>query len=430
VKILIAFSILLTLANAQSSPDAKQRDTKERARAARELEKEGENGAAKLMPYVTDTDLSVRLEAVKALDNIGGPKTVDPLLRAAQDNDPEVQIRATDGLVNAYLPGYIKSGISGSLQRAGNAVRAKFSDTNDQIIDAYVEVRPDVIAALGRLATGGASLESRANACRALGILRGREAVDSLVEALHSKDDQVMYEALIALQKIRDTSAGPRMTFLLRDLNPRIQITAIETAGLLRAREAAPDARDAFEHSKDVKIRRAAISSLAMIADPADRMLFLQNLSNSDDAYRAAAAEGLGRIKNPGDAVAVEKAFMNERKMNPRLSMAFATVALGNKDMGEFSALRYLINTLNSKAYKGVAVALLTELGREESIRQAIYPALASATKDEKIQLGVVLARSGGPDSIPYLERLQMDSDPEVAQESIRNLRALRARLP
>ncbi|HYK62483.1 MAG TPA: HEAT repeat domain-containing protein [Bryobacteraceae bacterium] len=430
MKFLILFPAVLILAQAQNQPDAKQRDTKERARAARDLAKEGENGAAKLMPYVTDADLSVRLEAVKALDEIGGPKTIDPLLRAAMDNDPEIQIRATDGLVNSYLPGYIKSGISGTIQRAGNAVRAKFSDTNDQIIDAFVEVRPDVIAALGRLATGGASLESRANACRALGILRGRGAIDSLTEALHSKDDQVMYEALIALQKIRDAAAGPRMTFLLRDLNPKIQITAIETAGLLRTREAAPDIRDPFEHSRDPKIRRTAISSLAMIADPSDHTLFLQNLSNSDDTFRAAAAEGLGRLKNPADAPAVEKAFMNERKMNARLSMAFAVASLGNKDMGEFGALRYLTNTLNSKSYKGVAVALLTELARDQNVRQAVYPVLAGATKDEKIQLGVVLANSGDQDSVPYLQKLQMDPDPEVAQESIRSLRVLRARLP
>jgi len=220
------------------------------------------------------------------------------------------------------------------------------------------------------------------------------------------------------------------MTFLLRDLNPKIQITAIETAGLLRTREAAPDIRNPFEHARDPKIRRTAISSLAMIADPSDHALFIQNLSNSDDAFRAAAAEGLGRLKNSADAPAVEKAFMNERKMNARLSMAFAVAALGNKDMGEFGALRYLINTLNSKSYKDVAVALLTELARDQNVRQAIYPVLAGATKDEKIQLGIVLANSGEQDSIPYLQKLQMDPDPEVAQESIRNLRVLRARLP
>src|ERR1700704_4120667 len=115
---------------------------------------------------------------------------------------PEIQIRATDGMVNVYLPGFIKTGLSGTLSRAGASVRGKFTDTNDQAIDPFVQVRPDVIAALGRLARGGASLESRANAARAIGVLRGRAAIPDLVEALRSKDDKLMYESLVALQKI------------------------------------------------------------------------------------------------------------------------------------------------------------------------------------------------------------------------------------
>ena len=55
-------------------------------------------------------------------------------------------------------------------------------------------------------------MDARANAARALGILRGRKAVPDLVEALHSKNTDVIYESLVALQKIRDESAGPRVT--------------------------------------------------------------------------------------------------------------------------------------------------------------------------------------------------------------------------
>lgn len=138
----------------------------------------------------------------------------------------------------------------------------------------------------------------------------------------------------------------------------------------------------------------------------------------------------MARLKNPADLPTLDKAFNAERKLSPRLSIAFALVSLGKLDMGEFSPLRYLVNTLNQRAYQGVAIAFLTELARDLPVRQAIYPALPSATKDEKIQLGIVMSRSGDKDSLPYLEALQMDPDQEVAQESIRSLRALRARLP
>jgi len=407
-----------------------QGDTRQRARAAHDLAKSGEQGIPKLAPYVTDTDLSVRIEAVKALDDIGGPKTVDLLVQASRDADPEIQIRSTDGLVNVYLPGFIKTGISGSLQRVGNSVKAKFTDTNDQIIDAYVEVRPEVIEALGRLAVSGASLESRANACRALGILRGRAAIPQLAEALHSKDNQAMYEALVALQKIRDPAAATRVTFLVHDLDERVQVTAIQTAGLLLDHEAAPDLRDVLGRTKSPKVRHAATSSLAMLADPEDHASFLRDLADEkDDAIRAAGAEGLARLKNPADRPALEKAFGADHKISPRLSEAFAVVALGNLDTSEFSSLRYLVNTLNQKSYQGVALPFLVELAREQTVRQALYPLLTGATKDEKIQLGTVLARSGDKDSAAYLETLSMDPDTEVAQNSIRNLRTLRTRL-
>jgi hypothetical protein len=79
---------------------------------------------------------------------IGTQRSLDALIEATGDSDPEMQIRATDGLVNFYLPGYVKTGLGASLQRVGRGIKAKFTDTNDKIIDVYVSVRPEVIAAL------------------------------------------------------------------------------------------------------------------------------------------------------------------------------------------------------------------------------------------------------------------------------------------
>lgn len=423
MKLTIIFAIAASLVFAQQ-------DTKQRAKTARELGKQGEDAIPKLLPYVSDVDISVRIEAVKALNEIGGPKTVDPLVKLCTDPDPEIEIRATDGLVNVYLPGYLKMGVSGSLQRIGTSIKAKFTDTNGQVIDAYVEVRPEVIAALGKLVRTGQGTDARANAARAIGILRGRAAIPDLIEALHSKDDAVMFEALTAIEKIRDPSAAPRISFLLRDLEEKIQIAALSTTGILLNRDAEPDVRDALEHAHNIRVRRAALTALAMLAVPADHSVFLGYLSDKDDSLRSAAAEGLGRIKNPEDRSALEGAFKSEHKMGPRLADAFGLVFLGNLDTAEFSPLRYLVNTLNVRAYQGVAVAYVTELARDQKIRLAIYPMLPQATKDEKIQLCTVFARSGGKDTVSYLETLSVDPDKDVAQEAIRSLRTLRARLP
>ena len=410
---------------------AQDSDPRQRTRAVRELAKMGDDAIPRLAAYLGDSDTMVRVETVKALVEIGGPKTVDALVRAAGDNDAEVQIRATDGLVNVYLPGYVKSGgISGTLSRAGAAIRAKFTDTNDQVVDPFVKIPPEVITALGKLVRGGSAMESRTNAARGAGVLRGRAALPELIDALRSKDDKLMYESLVAIQKIGDPSAAPRISFLLRDLQETIQVTALETSGLLRNREAEPQVRDALQNARTVKVRRAALGALAMLVVPADRTLFQTYLQDKDDLVRAAAAEGLGRLKNPADKASVQQAFMSERGMNPRLSAAFALVSLGELGTDRYGPLQYLINTLNQRAWRGVASAFLIELSHDAAIRQAFYPLLPGATKDEKIQMSIILARAGDKDSVPSLETLSKDPDPDVAAEGIRSLRTLRARLP
>ena len=236
-------------------------------------------------------------------------------------------------------------------------------------------------------------------------------------------------ESLVALQKIRDPAAGPGVVFLLRDLDEKVRIAALQTTGILRNQQAAPQVRDAIDHPLTPKTQREALEALAMLADPADRGLFLRYLNDRDDGLRAAAAEGLARLKNPGDGVVLNKVFEGERSSNARLSEAFALVSLGNRQMSEFSPLQYLLNSLNVKAYRNPAIAFLTELMRDPEVRQTIYPVLTHATRDEKTGISIVLARSGDRDSEPYLEALLMDSDPEVMQEGTRSLRVLRSRV-
>lgn len=409
---------------------AADNDTKQRAKAVRELGKGSSNTIQQIEPYLSDREVDVRLEAVKAITQIGTQRSLDPLIKATSDNDPEVQIRAIDGLVNFYVPGYVKTGISSTIQRAGHAVKGRFTDTNDQIIDPYIQVRPGIITALGRLVRNGAGMDVRADAARALGILRGRGAISDLEAALRSKDSQVMYESLIALQKIRDQSAGPSVRFLLRDLDEKVQAAAIETEGLLQDRGALSDLRLALDHARNARIKRLALTAMAQVPDQEVHGLFISYLDNKDEGMRE-AAEGLGRLRDPGDQPTLEKAFTNEGKSGPRLALAFALVQYGNLDMSEFAPLRYLVNELNSSSNRGVAKAYLTELARDPANRGALYTALQGpvVTKAEKTGLAQIFAAAGDRDSVPYLETLSKDPDNDVAQEGLRALRNLNAKL-
>ncbi len=414
---------------ALNAQDPASQDPRERQRAARALARQGSEAIPKLTPLLSDPVLAVRIEAVKALVDIGTQYSLDPLIKAARDNDPEIQIRATDGLVNFYLPGYVRTGLSASLRRAGDSVTSHFTDNNDQVIDPFVEVRPEVIEALGRLVRSGSSMESRANAARAVGILRGRAAAPDLLAAVRSKDSQVIYECLIAFQKIKDTSAGPGLSFLLRDLDEKVQVAAVETAGLLYNTQALPDLRDVLARTRSRRVRQAALTSIAMLRDPSDRGLFTGYLADRDDRLRAAAAEGLGRVKDPRDLPVLEKGFEGESSNLARVSFAFALVMEGKLELSESSPLQYLIDTLNSAARANAAEALLVEAARNREVRQALYQPLQRGMRDERIGLARVLAVSGDAETEPLLESLTHDTNVDVASEAVRALRGLRARL-
>jgi HEAT repeat protein len=400
-----------------------------RAKDVKELGKGGSAAIPKLQTLLDNPNLEIRQEAVRQIVEIGTLDSLTPLVKATADNDPEIQVRATDGLVNFYLPGYVRTGLTASLRKFGTGIKSHFTDTNDQVIPPYMQVRPDVIAALGKLARGGARMDVRANAARAIGVLRGRAAVPDLIEAVKSKDNDAIYESLIALQKIRDQAAAPQIVFLVRDFDERVQIAAIETQGLLRNLDAVQDLVGVLNGARTAKVRRAALTAIAMLPNESSRDLYARYLSDKDDRMRGAAAEGYARLKNPADSTAIDKAYQAETKISPRLSMAFALVSLGQNTTAEFSPLLYLINTLNSNAWRGEAYPLLVEAAREPAVRQAIFSRMPSGTKDEKVWLARVLSISGDKDSLDALKKLQNDGDPDVGQEALRAVRAVEARL-
>ena len=400
-----------------------------RSKDVRSLGKQGSTALPRLQELLRNPDLDIRLEAVKTITDIGTQGSLAPLVQASADNDPEVQIRATDGLVNFYLPGYVQKGLGASIKRVGTSIKGKFTDTNDQVIDPFVVPRTDVIQALALIVRSGASMEARANAARALGILRGKAAVPDLVAALRSKDTGLIYESLIALQKIRDESAAPGVGFLMHDLDLKVQLAAVETVGLLQNKSSASQLVDVLDHSKNIKVKRAALTSLAMLGDEKSRPIFTRYLHDSDDGLRASAAEGFARLKSPADLPMLEKASQEEGKTPPRLGLAFAEVMLGKTEVSEFSPFQLLINTLNSVAYRGVAYAYLVEIARNPALRPPLFHAIEIGTKDEKVYLARVLAVSGGQDAVACLEKLSHDGDGDVAQEGLRALRSVRARL-
>ncbi len=399
-----------------------------RPKDVREAAKAGSSAIPRLTQYLKDPSVDVRAEAVKQIIEIGPPRSLDPLLLATRDADAQIQILATDGLVNFYLPGYFKSGVGASLRRVGTGIKGRFTDTNDQVIDRYISVRPEVVTALAAVLNNGATRDAKANAARALGVLRASAAVDDLVAATHSKDSTLIYETVVALEKIRDESAAPRLEFLMHDLDPKVQVAAIEAVGLLRDLGARSGLIDILNRGENARVKRTALTSLAMLPAETNRAVYQQYIRDKDDKLRADAAEGFARLRNPADTPMLDQAWKDELKPPVRLALAFALVMHGQTGLSQSSPLQFLVNNLDSAAYSGIAQPYLAELARDAAVRAALYGPLGSGTKLEKIGLVQVLGASGDQRSLEELNKLKDDPNPEVAQAALTAIRNLQSR--
>jgi HEAT repeat protein len=406
--------------------------TKVRISRIREMAKSDSAVIPTLAQYLSDPNRNIRIEAVKAIVKIGQESSLTPLVKATRDSDPEVQIRATDGLVNYYLPGYIaKGGLTGSLTKGVRRAKGFFSSRNDQVVPPDVQIRDDVAQALAEQVSSAGDPDVKANAALAAGILRARLAVPALVGSLHAKDSQVIFESLVALQKIKDPAGGLGATSAAHDLDERVQITALETIGMLRSLSSAPDVRSVLSGARNTKIRRAALEALAMLGIPGDRTTFLQYSLDRDPELRASALEGLGRIREPEDYPLLEQAY-NEKDADWRVHMAaaFALVNQGKVDSSDFSPLPYLIENLDNRSRASVGSAYLAELARKEDVRKAMLPLISHATKDQKLAVCSVLGESQSEDVIPVLNSLAKDIDPDVAIAASKAIRTAQSRKP
>ncbi|MCZ6751256.1 MAG: HEAT repeat domain-containing protein, partial [Acidobacteria bacterium] len=287
------------LGNVQAEQNLKDPEPKVRERAAQELG-EGGNPAyvTVLAAAVQDQDEKVRMAVVKSLIRLGTEASLEPLSLALRDSIPEIRAWAINGLVNFYLPGYVDTGVRGFFRSMKTRVGSFFSDVDTVVIDPDVQPSAEVVRTLGQTVTGAPYMQTRVQAARALGILRAREAVPDLVKAAFDDDVDLILEVLRAFQKIKETSVGPRISFLMNYPQKSVQRATAITLGLLRTESAIPELRNLLETTGDKNVRVAALDALAFMPQPETGPVFLRYMENKEKLLRAAAALGLGRLKD------------------------------------------------------------------------------------------------------------------------------------
>ncbi len=429
--LLVIFTCMVAEGHAldQSSNPAtellKSPDAATRARAARDLGKSGDSSVVPaLAAAAKDPAVKVRREVVIALWLVRQPDALEPLISATSDRDPVVRTLAVDGLVGYYTGQAPEMGLGGFMRKNWERAKNRFA-TEDMQVDPGVKADPRVVAALEATLEDTSSSLPALEAAKGLGILTAQEAVPSLVKAAHSSDIDLAREALNALSKIKDRSAGPPLADLLDSSFKEILQDAAVTVGILRARDTLPKLQAMYENPPDRKTRGKALEGLAYLGDLVSVPLFIKALWNEEKGYRILGAEGLARAGDTKTLPEVEKSVSVENDAAARLAMQFAITALGKQDY-----LSAMVSELGSKLHGDRAQTYFVELSRNPQFLPRLYPYLDSRDASVRKRLCTVLMFTGDGTSVYLLERLSRDPNADVAAEALRALRAIRARVP
>ena len=395
-----------------------------RARAARDIGKSGDPSAVPALAGVlTDPSEKVRREAIVALSSIRVPESLDPLISATRSTDPKDRVLAVQALVGYYTGQTPSVGFTGLVKKTWRRAKSHFGGENLRI-DPGVQVEPKVISALIATMNDPRAADASRKAAEGLGILVAAAAVPDLVKAAHSSDKDLALEALDALTKIIDRSAGPQLIDLLDSVYDEIKQEAAVTLGILRTSQALPKLQAMYENNPDKRTREKALEGLAYLGDPVSVPLFVKALWSAENPIRTSAAEGLARARDAKALPDLEKAVHVEKDGEARLAMQFAITALGKEDF-----LSTIVTDLGSRLRGDSAQAYLIELSRDKAFLARLYPYTSSTDATVRRRLCTVLMYSGDQTSLEQLERLSHDPNGEVASAALRAARAIRVRV-
>jgi HEAT repeat protein len=288
-----------------------------------------ESDLGKLTQQLKSDNAQTRLAVVQRLQDLGGPKTLAPLLQALADSDEDVRSAAASTLAWLHTPA-ARDRLLGLLTTGRPEMRAQVADAlavdldprvTDALVlllqDARADVRARTILALQtrddpRLPPAFLALTRdpdtrvRDFAVRTLAMNPAPAAEARLLEMLADPEFSVRMSAVRAIQgAMRDretsalwTSAIPPLIARVGDENPYVRYAAIETLSSLRVAAAVPAIIAALQ-DKDAMVRQCAIGALGLMRDLRAVPPLLALVQGTDENQSVEARQALQSLGRP-----------------------------------------------------------------------------------------------------------------------------------
>jgi HEAT repeat protein/cellulose biosynthesis protein BcsQ len=248
---------------------------------------------------------------------LGGPLSLDFLLRSLQGGGAKVRVAAADALGD-IVESRVVEGLLRSLGDTEPAVRAAAvqalgrlwtssagDDSHASLDDAEARLHAvQVLRAAESSIRERLNDESpvvRATSMEVLGKLGGKPAVDALLAGLQDSDERVKVAAVKALGLVRDPRAMGPLVGRLKDRSPDVRAVVVETLG----RFGGPQVLDALllrlgdDHPR---VRAVVVAVLGELGEPYTVTRLISLMESKTIPVRKAAIEALGRIGDPKSA--------------------------------------------------------------------------------------------------------------------------------
>lgn len=371
-----------------------------------------------------DDDHQVRMESVEALGKIKDFSALPEMLDAVKDAHVDVRRTAVRSLVSLYTEHDIDFITN---RRTGWNLFNPFLDTSDhEIIEPYIIVDHQIITALGEAARDDRERDVRVAGIRALGVLRGSQALSYLADVLNS-DQDVRIEVLRAFIKIGDPAAGPHLLPFFRDSNDRVRTQAMVAAGMLKYRPAVEPLLSVYGLGSEKKgsiskvtgkVRglfsylpprdESALWGLALIGDERAEQVFVENMGDRNSHRRQYAFEGLARIGDSRYLDQISRLILTEGDSDVKLAQHWALYKMGAR-----ANIRDIVRKLDTDQQQQAREYLM-----ESNSPEDLFPYVRASNKNVRRKVIDILGRIGDKETARELEPVARSSGAETADDA------------
>jgi HEAT repeat protein len=385
------------------------------------------DAAPEMLKDTGSADLTLRLAALRGLAEMGEPKALPALKRAAASDKPYERAEATDLLI-VYAAERAKAGKPGEC--AGicrDLIKTRTEARERNIVCSALET---LMGALGRdaLPDLNAALNHGDVWVRtaALEVAQNMSAVTPHLVVLASKGTpELRVERIAMLGRRGDKAALPFVVKFMKEEDPAIQAASVAAAEMLGGKQAMPAILEALA-SEDPGVLVAVTRAIGRQADAKVLSDAVAALPKASVPGRCAVLQLLGGLKakaHAGSVLAIAMDAPNEAVQNAALR---ALVVLGDE-----KALPRLVEVLmdaTSSGTRGEAQKAIIAIGRridDPAKRSApVIAAMVLAKGDKRTLLVQTLPKVGGPNALEAAVKETKSADAAAKDAGIRALAA------